>query len=97
MEIFIGAIILLGIYILFNYIMGYRKNQIVIDFEERYVNVHEHMEAIQAKLETQGRKVEQNGVRGLLIDNRPYFFIERTINMGGIPMQRTILVPEKKE
>ncbi|MGN7177233.1 hypothetical protein BK139_14060 [Paenibacillus sp. FSL R5-0490] len=79
----------------FNWIMGYRKNHITIDLDERYVDFKEYIEAIQSELVNQGREVSYVGNRKFIIDGRTYIFIERNVSMGGVPLQRTILKPEK--
>ncbi|MBT2689636.1 hypothetical protein J7I93_15705 [Bacillus sp. ISL-47] len=79
----------------FNWLMGYRKDHITIDFDERYMNFSEYVKAIEHELAKQGREVSYKGNRTFIIDGRPYIFIERNISMGGVPLQRTILKPEK--
>ncbi len=85
-----------GMLALFNWLMGYGKEYIQIDFEERYFKEKEHIEAIRLEHEKQGKKVHYQGNGYFIIDDRPYLFIERTVSMGGVPMQRTILKPIKK-
>jgi hypothetical protein len=82
-----------GALFLFNWLMGYRKGYIQIDFEERYFKEKEYIEAIKRELAKQGRNVEYEGDRKFLIDGRSYLFIERNVSMGGVPLQRTILKP----
>lgn len=79
----------------FNWLMGYRKNHITIDLEERYTDFTEYVKAIEDELMKQGRKVSYQGNRKFIIDGRAYIFLERNISMGGVPVQRTILKPEK--
>ncbi|WP_394582311.1 hypothetical protein [Cytobacillus firmus] len=79
----------------FNWLMGYRKNHITIDLDERYVDFKEYVEAIQIELANQGREVSYIGNRKFIIDGQTYIFIERNVSMGGVPLQRTILKPEK--
>ncbi|ADU32242.1 hypothetical protein [Evansella cellulosilytica] len=95
MYIIITICIIVSLGILLNYLLGYKKHQIIIDFDERYTDVTEHSQAIVKKLAEQGKVVELVGNRRFIIDNKHYFFTERTINIGGVPMQRTILVPQK--
>jgi hypothetical protein len=85
-----------GMLFLFNWLMGYGKGYIQIDFEERYFKEKEHIEAIKLELEKQGKEVHYQGNGHFIIDDQPYLFIERTVSMGGVPMQRTILKPIKK-
>ncbi|PFG07427.1 hypothetical protein [Bacillus sp. es.034] len=82
-----------GALFLFNWLMGYRKGHIQIDFEERYFKEKEYIEAIKRELVEQGRNVEYEGDRKFLIDGRRYLLIERNVSMGGVPLQRTILKP----
>ncbi|WP_339146803.1 MULTISPECIES: hypothetical protein [unclassified Sutcliffiella] len=79
----------------FNWVMGYRKDHITIDFDKRYKDFREYVKAIEDELVKQGRKVSYQGNRKFIIDGRAYIFIERNVAMGGIPVQRTILKPEK--
>lgn len=79
----------------FNWLMGYRKGYINIDLDERYMDFGEYVKAIQDELVKQGREVSYKGNRKFIIDGRSYIFIERNISMGGVPLQRTILKPEK--
>ncbi|MEH6990822.1 hypothetical protein [Cytobacillus firmus] len=79
----------------FNWLMGYRKNHITIDLNERYVDFKEYVEAIQSELVNQGREVSYIGNRKFIIDGKTYIFIERNVSMGSVPLQRTILKPEK--
>ncbi|MBG9548969.1 hypothetical protein [Cytobacillus firmus] len=95
MEIIIFLAILgLGIFG-FNWLMGYRNNHITIDLDDRYVDFKEYVEAIQIELANQGREVSYIGSRKFIIDGQTYIFIERNVSMGGVPLQRTILKPEK--
>lgn len=79
----------------FNFLMGYRKGHIQIDFEERYTDFNEYVQAITNELIAEGREVEYTGYRRFRIDGREYIFIERNVSMGGVPLQRTILKPAK--
>ncbi|MGB8001565.1 MAG: hypothetical protein WCF60_15920 [Anaerobacillus sp.] len=80
----------------FNWLMGYRKNHIQIDLDERYLDFNEYIRAIKKELESQGREVDYLGHRRFMIDNKPYMFIERNVSMGGVPLQRTILKPSAR-
>ncbi|GAA0415974.1 MAG: hypothetical protein ACQEWU_07205 [Bacillota bacterium] len=79
----------------FNWVMGYGKGNIAIDLDERYVNYAEYVKAIQYELVKQGREVNYKGDGIFIIDGRSYIFIERNVSMGGIPLQRTTLKPER--
>jgi hypothetical protein len=95
MKIILFLVILGLCFIGFNWLMGYRKNHITIDLDERYVDFKEYIEAIKSELANQGREVSYIGNRKFIIDGQTYFFIERNVSMGGVPLQRTILKPEK--
>jgi hypothetical protein len=81
----------IGLFVLFYWLMGYRKGHIQIDFEERYFKEKEYIEAIKRELEDQGRVVQYKGNRKFVADGQSYLFIERNV-----PMQRTILKPVKE-
>ncbi len=80
----------------FNWLMGYRKNHIQIDLDERYIDYNEYVRALKNELSGQGKDVEYLGNRKFKIDGKKYLFIERNITMGGVPLQRTILKPAPK-
>ncbi|WP_270180765.1 hypothetical protein [Alkalihalobacillus sp. CinArs1] len=79
----------------FNFLMGYRKDHIQIDFDERYTDFNEYVKAITNKLKAEGRKVEYTDYRTFKIDGKEYVFIERNVSIGGVPLQRTILKPAR--
>lgn len=87
-----GAI---GLFILFNTLMGYRKGHIQLDFDERYVDHKEFVEAIEKELSERGHDVHYEGDYTFIVDEKPYVFFERNVPMGGVPLQRTILKPQK--
>ncbi|NMH69268.1 hypothetical protein HF072_10830 [Bacillus sp. RO3] len=91
--ILLGGIVL---FMLFNWLMGYRKEHIQIDFEERHFKEGEYIEAIRQELEQKGKDVEYVGERKFIVDGKTYLFIERNVSMGGVPLQRTILKPVNK-
>ncbi|RCW74956.1 hypothetical protein [Saliterribacillus persicus] len=95
MYIFVTIFTVLGVLFLFNWLMGYRKGNITIDFDERYFNQKDYRAAIQKKLESQGRNVYYQGNNLFNIDGHTYLLIERNVSMGGIPLQRTILRREE--
>ncbi|WP_226036577.1 hypothetical protein [Aquibacillus saliphilus] len=97
MYITITVFIILGIgsLFLFNWLMGYKKGNITIDFEERYFNQKEYVEAIKNKLQNEGKEVYYKGNSRFKIDGKNYLLIERNVSMGGVPLQRTILKLKK--
>ncbi|WP_064094012.1 hypothetical protein [Rossellomorea aquimaris] len=96
MEIIFVGLTGLGLFLLFNWLMGYKQGYIQIDFDERYYKEKEYIDAIQNELESQGKEVNYQGDHKFLIDGKPFLFIERNVSMGGVPLQRTILKPVKK-
>ncbi|WP_421383066.1 hypothetical protein ACOJQI_02085 [Bacillus salacetis] len=95
-SLVIFALVFAGGLLLFNTLMGYKKGNIVIDFDERYIDYNEYIQAIQQELESKGREVQYEGNGRFVIDGMPYLFMERNVSMGGAPLQRTILKPDKK-
>lgn len=95
MQIFLMLVMLSLFFVGSNWLMGYRKNYITIDLEERYMDYNKYIEAIQSELVKQGKEAsyQRNGI--FLIDGRSYIFKERNIPVGGVPLQRTILKPDK--
>lgn len=96
MQVLLTVLFVIVLLLLFKYLYGYRKNHIIIDFDERYEDIQEHTQAIIAELESRKKEVKYQGTRRLLVDGSRYIITERTLNTGGVPMQRTILVPDKK-
>jgi hypothetical protein len=98
-KVYMPILLFLAMFVLcllgFNWLMGYRKDHIIIDLDERYVDFGEYVKAIEYELVKQGREVSYKGNRNFIIDGRSYTFIERNISMGGVPLQRTILKPGK--
>ncbi|SDO49146.1 hypothetical protein [Halobacillus aidingensis] len=92
--IFIGAAGI-GLFVLFNWLMGYRKGHIQIDFDERYIDHQEYVQAIEKELSERGHTVRYEGNHTFIVDEKPYVFFERNVPIGGVPLQRTILKPEK--
>ena len=50
MEIIIVGLAGLGLFLLFNWLMGYKKDYIQIDFDERYFKEKEYIDAFQKNL-----------------------------------------------
>lgn len=89
-------LMIVGLFVLFNRLMGYRKNYITLDLEERYFDHSSFVEAVQKELESQGRDVTYEGNSRFIIDGKSFLFFERNVSMGGVPLQRAILKPEHK-
>lgn len=75
----------------FNYVMGYRKDSIAMTFDERFYDTKRHVHAIEAKLRQEGRNVRYLGNHEFEVDGKRYAFLERTVSMGDVPMQQTVL------
>lgn len=96
MNILIGVVMGLLALFGFNWLMGYKKGNIQLDLEERYISLKEYVQAIQVELEKQGKQVSYLGNRIFLIDNHRYLLVERNVSMGGVPLQHTVLKRLKK-
>jgi hypothetical protein len=78
----------------FNWLMGYKKGNITITLDNRYYTVKEHAEAIKIELEKDGKRAVYNGDRKMIVDGKLYEFFDRTVPIGGVPTQQTILQPK---
>jgi hypothetical protein len=78
----------------FNWLMGYQKGNITLTLDDRYTDLRKHADAIIRELEKEGKKAEYKGNRNFLVDGKAYVFIERTVPIGGVPTQQTILKPK---
>ncbi|MCU7739761.1 hypothetical protein N7983_18415 [Priestia megaterium] len=67
------------------------KKKIVIDFEERYYNLTDLKKAVVKHFQHKGRTCEVIDTHTLLVDHQKYTLSEKTISMGGVPLQRVIL------
>ncbi|WP_420486126.1 hypothetical protein [Gottfriedia acidiceleris] len=85
--IFILIFLIVGVFG-FNWLMGYRNQNITLDLDERYLNLIEYAKA---ELESQGKTVDYRGNRLFIINGKQYHLIERNVSMGGVPLQHTIL------
>lgn len=93
--VFIGIFVAGGFWFYNSFLLGNKKNNIVLTFDDRFTNLDEHITAIKRELTYEGRKVEYLGNRKFIVDGKPYIFVERTVpNLGeGVPVQQTILLP----
>jgi len=91
--VFIGIFVAGGFWFYNSFLLGNKKNNIVLTFDDRFTNLDEHITAIKRELTYEGRKVEYLGNRKFIVDGKPYIFVERTVpNLGeGVPVQQTIL------
>ena len=88
--IMVLAVFALGLFG-FNKLMGYKKDNIVFDFEDRYTNQEAYVKAILSELEKEGREATYQGDATFMVDGRRYTLVERNISMGPGILQRTIL------
>ncbi|WP_202409589.1 MULTISPECIES: hypothetical protein [Halobacillus] len=84
-----------GLYMLFNWLMGYRKGHIQMDLDDRYVDFNQYIKAVLAELKRRGFEAFYEGNGVFTINGSRYVFIERNVSMGGVPLQRTILKPDQ--
>lgn len=96
LYIILGTASGIGVFLFFNWLLGYRKGHIQMDFDERYMNHQAYIEAISEELRDRGYKdVHYKGDHVFIVDGKAYVFFERNVPMGGVPLQRTILKPQK--
>lgn len=81
----------------YNFLLGYRKKNITLTFDDRFYSLDEHVAAIEQKLATEGHSARYLGDRRFEVDGKPYLFLERTVPVGGAPTQQTILEQQKKK
>lgn len=93
MQIIISIVMCISGFLFFNWLLGHRKHHIQIDLDERYFNFASYIKAIEQGLQQQGRTGKYIGDHRFIVDGKEYHFIERNINIGGAPLQRTILKP----
>lgn len=89
----IGAFVVMLFF--FNMLMGYRKGNISLELDGRYTNLTDQAKAVTEELEKQGKTVEYKGDGQYLVNGRSYTVIKRQVSMGGAPLERTVLVPQK--
>lgn len=80
----------------FNRLMGYRKGNITLELDGRYTSQSDQAKAVTEVLRKQGKSAEYNGDGHYVVDGLPYVVLKRNVAMGGVPLERTVLVPEKK-
>ena len=91
MGILVVVIIGLGALFGFNRLMGYKKGNITLQLNERYIHLNEYVKAVKQELVNQGKNVEYEGNRIFAIDKNRYILVEQNVSMGGVPLQHTIL------
>lgn len=80
----------------FNRLMGYRKGNITLELDGRYASLTDQANAVIEELRKQGKSAEYNGDGHYVVDGLSYVVLKRNVAMGGVPLERTVLVPEKK-
>lgn len=85
-----------AILFVFNMLMGYRKENITLTLDGRYTNLTDQANAVIKELEKRGSTVEYKGDGQYVVDGRSYVVLKRQVSMGGAPLERTVLVPQKK-
>ncbi|MDQ0299302.1 hypothetical protein J2S78_001722 [Salibacterium salarium] len=96
LEILFVITVLIGSFVLFNWLMGYRKGYIAFNLRNRYYSLNDHAKAVEEKLTNQGKSAVYKGHGYFLIDGETFMLVTRTLPMGGVPLQRTILKPLNK-
>lgn len=81
---------------LFNFLMGYRKKSISFTPEDRHTGLTNIGRAAEKKLQEDGRNAVYIGNGLCRVDGSLYRLSERTVPMGGVPMQRIVLTRDKK-
>ncbi|TVT27755.1 hypothetical protein FO441_08595 [Salinicoccus cyprini] len=95
MEIILLLVLIVLGYIGYRWLMGRRKEEIVLELDDRYKDPAKYVEAVQHTLTEEGRTVEYKGNGKFLIDGRTYTMMEHNVSMGPSVVQRTILQPEE--
>lgn len=97
MELLILAVVIGAmLWFYFGYLLGFRKKNITMTFDDRFYSLEEHISAIEHKLVTDGHSARYLGNRRFEVDGKPYLFLERTVPVGGVPTQQTILERQKR-
>ncbi|MGG3178022.1 hypothetical protein ABEQ41_07095 [Priestia megaterium] len=74
---------------------GFGRKKIVVDFEERYYNLTDLKKAVVKHFNKKGKQCNIVDNHTVSIDNTNYILTEKTISMGGVPLQRVILKEAK--
>jgi hypothetical protein len=77
-----------------NWLLGYKKGNITLTLDDRYTDLKEYAEAIEVELKKEGKQAVYKGGRNFLVDGKLYEFFDRTVPIGGVPTQQTILEPK---
>jgi hypothetical protein len=71
------------------------KNKMVIELDERYFNQEELSNAVVQHLISKGNSCEKIDHYTIILNNKKYTLTEKTISMGGVPLQQVILKETK--
>lgn len=74
-----------------NWLLGYKRGNITLTLDDRYTDLQEYAEAIEVELKKDGKQAVYKGGRKFLVDGKLYEFFDRTVPIGGVPTQQTIL------
>jgi hypothetical protein len=77
-----------------NWLLGYKKGNITLTLDDRYTDLTEYAKAIEVGLKEEGKQAVYKGGRKFLVDGKLYEFSDRTVPIGGVPTQQTILEPK---
>lgn len=99
MEMVLYGVGILGtlslLWFFYSYWMGYKKNNIVMTLDNHYKNLKEYVPAILTKLYEDGKSAHYLGDGKFEVEGKKYVLVERTVAIGHIPTQQTVLVLEK--
>lgn len=95
-SLFITISIFVVMLFSFNRLMGYRKGNITLELDGRYASLTDQANAVIEELRKQGKSAEYNGDGHYVVDGLSYVVLKRNVAMAGVPLERTVLVPEKK-
>ena len=63
--------------------------------DEHYTKLEEYVPAILTKLYEDGKAAHYLGDRKFEVEGKRYVLVERTVPIGNVPTQQTVLQPEK--
>nr|WP_289037128.1 hypothetical protein [uncultured Allobacillus sp.] len=88
----------MGMIILFflSRFLGFKKENIIMTFDERYIKFEDYVNAILDELATKNYEANYIGNRTFQVDGQKYVLVERNMKMGGAPLLQTILKKMKE-
>ncbi|EPE62491.1 hypothetical protein EVJ27_11095 [Exiguobacterium sp. SH3S2] len=89
----IGVISLM--FFMSNQWMGYSKGNIVMTLDDHHTDLNQYVPAILTKLYEDGKSAHYLGDRKFEVDGKRYVLVERTVPIGRVPTQQTVLMPDK--